>query len=186
MLRASVERDRGGHRAASRCGGRQSLTYGELWERSARVAGGLRAARSRARGPRGDPPGQRDRLGARVLRRAAARRGRGAGQHALHRGGGRPTWSRTRGPCYTFAPGAALPDGEPVAGEDLAPEDLAAIFYTSGTTGFPKGAMTSHGNFLTNSENAFRCLFDRPRGGTRRSRRWCPCRCSTSPAATAS
>ena len=51
-----------------------------------------------------------------------------------------------------------LPDGEPVEGEDLGPDDLAAIFYTSGTTGFPKGAMTSHGNFLTNSENAFRCL----------------------------
>ena len=45
------------------------------------------------------------------------------------------------------------------------PEDLAAIFYTSGTTGFPKGAMTSHGNFLTNSENAFRCLsVDRAEG----------------------
>ena len=37
-------------------------------------------------------------------------------------------------------------------------EEIAAIFYTSGTTGFPKGAMTSHDNFLTNSENAFRCL----------------------------
>jgi long-chain acyl-CoA synthetase len=45
-----------------------------------------------------------------------------------------------------------------VALEDLEPDDLAAIFYTSGTTGFPKGAMTSHRNFLTNSENAFRCI----------------------------
>jgi acyl-CoA synthetase (AMP-forming)/AMP-acid ligase II len=42
--------------------------------------------------------------------------------------------------------------------EDLAPDDLAAIFYTSGTTGFPKGAMTSHANFLANSENAVRCI----------------------------
>ncbi len=47
------------------------------------------------------------------------------------------------GARYTFAPDAPLPDGEPIAVEDLAPEDLAAIFYTSGTTGFPKGAMTT-------------------------------------------
>ena len=42
--------------------------------------------------------------------------------------------------------------------DDLRPQELAAIFYTSGTTGFPKGARTTHANFLTNSENAFRCL----------------------------
>jgi long-chain acyl-CoA synthetase len=62
------------------------------------------------------------------------------------------------GAAYTFEPGAELPIGEAVEAEELAAEDLAAIFYTSGTTGFPKGAMTSHANFLTNSENAFRCL----------------------------
>jgi acyl-CoA synthetase (AMP-forming)/AMP-acid ligase II len=62
------------------------------------------------------------------------------------------------GAAYTFAPDAPLPDGPPVSVEDLQPDELAAIFYTSGTTGFPKGAMTSHSNFLTNCENAFRCL----------------------------
>jgi len=59
---------------------------------------------------------------------------------------------------YTFSTGSPLPDGEPVLAPDLRPDDVAAIFYTSGTTGFPKGAMTTHANFLTNSENAFRCL----------------------------
>ncbi len=49
--------------------------------------------------------------------------------------------------------------------EQAAPGDLAAIFYTSGTTGFPKGAMTSHGNFLANNENAVRCVgIDRAEG----------------------
>jgi acyl-CoA synthetase (AMP-forming)/AMP-acid ligase II len=41
---------------------------------------------------------------------------------------------------------------------DLTPDDPAAIFYTSGTTGRPKGAITTHGNFLANTENARRVL----------------------------
>ena len=66
---------------------------------------------------------------------------------------------------HVFKPGEALPDGEPLVVDDLAPGDLAAIFYTSGTTGFPKGAMTSHANFLANTENAFRCIgVDRSEG----------------------
>ncbi|MGH7859734.1 MAG: class I adenylate-forming enzyme family protein, partial [Candidatus Binatia bacterium] len=45
---------------------------------------------------------------------------------------------------------------------ELGPEDAAGIFYTSGTTGFPKGALTTHRNFLTNCENARRVLNLRP------------------------
>ena len=48
--------------------GGERLTYRELWDRAARVAGGLRARR-RARRPRRHPAPQRQRLGARVLRR---------------------------------------------------------------------------------------------------------------------
>jgi long-chain acyl-CoA synthetase len=155
LLRASVERDAGAT-ALVQVGG-PSLAYGELWERSARVAGGLRD------------------LGVGRGDRVAIRMPNGIdwvlaffGSQLL---GAVVVPVNTRftdeevayvvedsGAVHTFAPGAELPDGEPTAVEDLGPEDLAAIFYTSGTTGFPKGAMTSHENFTTNSENAFRCL----------------------------
>ena len=62
------------------------------------------------------------------------------------------------GAGHVFKPGQALPVAEPLIVDDQLPGDLAAIFYTSGTTGFPKGAMTSHANFLANTENAFRCV----------------------------
>jgi acyl-CoA synthetase (AMP-forming)/AMP-acid ligase II len=155
MLRASVERDATAT-ALVEVGG-DSIGYGELWERAARVAGGLREAGV----GRGDRVAIRlpngidwvlaffgaQLLGA-VVVPVNTRLAEEEVAYVLE----------DSGAFYTFASGAPLPDGEPVAVEDLKPDDLAAIFYTSGTTGFPKGAMTTHGNFLTNSENAFRCL----------------------------
>ena len=155
MLHASVERDAAAT-ALLEVGG-DSISYGELWRRAARVGGGLRVA--------GVGRGER----------VAIRLANGIDWVLAFFGaqlvGAVVVPVNTRftdeevayviedsGAAYTFAAGAPLPDSDPVAGEDLAPADLAAIFYTSGTTGFPKGAMTSHGNFLTNSENAFRCL----------------------------
>jgi len=164
MLRASVERDPSAA-AVEEIGG-EAVTYQELWDRAARVAGGLQE-----RGlQRGD--------------RVAIRLGNGldwvlafwgaqlAGLVAV------PVNTRFKdeevryvvedsGSAYVFAPGERLPDGEATAPvEDAGPDDLAAIFYTSGTTGFPKGAMTTHANFLANSENAVRCIgIDRSEGG---------------------
>src|SRR5271165_6018496 len=156
MLRASVDRDPAA--TAIVAVGGESLRYGELWDRATRVAGGLR----RMGVDRGDRvairlPNGIDWVlaffGAQLLGAAVVPvNTRFTEEEAAYVVG-------DAGAVFTFDAGSALPDGEPAVVDDLAPEELAAIFYTSGTTGFPKGAMTSHANFTTNSENAFRCLF---------------------------
>jgi long-chain acyl-CoA synthetase len=42
----------------------------------------------------------------------------------------------------------ALLEGDPVSMTEVVPDDVAWLFYTSGTTGRPKGAMLSHRNLL--------------------------------------
>lgn len=154
MLQASVERDRSA-RAIVEVGGRE-LTYGELWDASARVAGGLRSS----------GVGHGDRVAIRLangIEWVLAFFGTQLAGAAAVPVNTRFTEEEAAyvvqdsGSKHSFMPGAALPDGEPYAAEGLGHDDLAAIFYTSGTTGFPKGAMTTQGNFLTNSENALRC-----------------------------
>jgi acyl-CoA synthetase (AMP-forming)/AMP-acid ligase II len=66
------------------------------------------------------------------------------------------------GSSRRFEPGEALPDSRPYVYAGAQQADVAAIFYTSGTTGFPKGAMHAHENVLANIETAFRVV-DMPR-----------------------
>lgn len=137
--------------------GGQRLTYAQLWERATRVAGGLRAA--------GVAHG--DRVALRYP--AGVEWVLGFWGTVLSGGVVVPVNTRSAQPEVEFvladadttvdlAPGHPLPDGEPYAAPDLEPTDVAALFYTSGTTGHPKGVPTTHEAFLTNTENLVRCL----------------------------
>ncbi|MDQ1470375.1 MAG: long-chain acyl-CoA synthetase [Bryobacterales bacterium] len=153
MLRRTVDARPGAEAVVEVDGGR--ISYRELWDRAARVAGGLRS------------------LGIRRGDRVAIRLGNGIDWCVAFFGiqfcGAAAVPVNTRfseaeieyvvddsGSSFVFLPGAALPDGAPFAIEDLGHQALSAIFYTSGTTGFPKGAMTTHANFLSNMESARR------------------------------
>jgi long-chain acyl-CoA synthetase len=155
MLRATV--DRVGDREAIVELGGERLTYAQLWDRAARVAGGLQ----------GQGVGAGDRV--------AIRLGNGADWVIAFWGvqllGAVVVPVNTRfaetevqyvledsGASYVFEDGTALPDGDPYVADGAEPDDLAAIFYTSGTTGFPKGAMLTNANFLANCETARRVV----------------------------
>jgi acyl-CoA synthetase (AMP-forming)/AMP-acid ligase II len=155
MLRATVEKTPAAE-AIVELGGKR-VNYRQLWDRSARLAGGLRHEGIR----KGD--------------RVAIRLGNGLDWCLAFFGaqmaGAVVVPVNTRfspaevdyvvtdsGATYSFLPGQALPDGDPFVDDDLKLEDLSAIFYTSGTTGFPKGAMTTHEAFLSNIETCARVV----------------------------
>jgi long-chain acyl-CoA synthetase len=143
------------------------LTYRELWDRAARVAGGLKE--------QGIKPGDRVaiRLGNGLDWVLAFFGGQLAGAVVV------PVNTRfseaeveyvisDSGSRFVFMPDEPLPDGSPFSVEGLKRADLSAIFYTSGTTGFPKGAMTPHEAFLANCENCVR-VARLPRDGSVRT-----------------
>ncbi|MFF8375821.1 class I adenylate-forming enzyme family protein [Streptomyces sp. NPDC015661] len=133
------------------------LTYAQLWERAARVAGGLRA--------------QGVAQGDRVAVRYPAGTDWALAFWGTVMAGGIAVAVNTRsaqpevefvlgdaGVKVDLAAGTPLPDGHPYVAANLEPSDVAALFYTSGTTGRPKGVPTTHEAFVTNAENLVRCL----------------------------
>lgn len=155
MFRQSVERTP--DRECIVILGGDRVTYQEVWDRAARVAGGLRAAGV----VRGD--------------RVANRHGNTLewclGFWGTLMAGAIVVPVNTRfsdaevdyvvtdsGAKTVLVPDEPLPDGEPFVDDSADHTTLAAIFYTSGTTGFPKGAMTTHENFLSNSETCRRIM----------------------------
>jgi long-chain acyl-CoA synthetase len=166
MLRESVDADPSAEALVEVGGAR--LSYTELWDRAARVSGGLREA--------GISPG--DRVAVRLPNSInwvlAFFGGLMAGAVVV------PVNTRLAEPeadyiigdsgsTYAFAPDSALPDGSPFVREGASRSDVAAIFYTSGTTGFPKGAMHTHENILANVETVYR-VTDIPRNAGRELR----------------
>lgn len=155
MIRSTVDRC-GGQEALVELGG-ERLSYHGWWARASRVAGGLRAC------------------GVQRADRVALHLSNGnawaVGFLGIQLAGAVAVPVNTRfseaevdyvvsdsGSRVVLRDGEPLPDGDPIVVDDQQPDDLAAIFYTSGTTGFPKGAMTSHENFLANCETCRRIM----------------------------
>lgn len=136
-------------------GGR--LTYRQLWDRAARVAGGLRAEGIK----RGDRVAVRYPAGIDWVLAFWGIVMAGGVAVAVNTRSAQPEVDfvlADSGAQRDLAPDSALPDGPPAVTEQLGRADVAALFYTSGTTGHPKGVPTTHEAFLTNTENAIRCL----------------------------
>ena len=148
--------------------GGERISYNQLWDRAARVGGGLRAA--------GISTG--DRVAIKLpnsIDWVVAFFGTLMAGAVVVPVNTRLTEPEAAyiisdsGSSYVFSPGSPLPEGSPLVHEGARRTDVAAIFYTSGTTGFPKGAMHTHENVLANVETVYR-VSDIPRDAGREMR----------------
>ena len=133
------------------------LTYRQLWDRASRVAGGLRTNGLRP----GDRVAVRYPAGINWVLAFWGTVMAGGVAVAVNTRSAQPEVEfvlNDAGAHIDLAPNIALPDGQPYVTEQLGRADTAALFYTSGTTGHPKGVPTTHEAFLTNTENSIRCL----------------------------
>src|SRR6201997_4727536 len=141
--------------------GADRLSYRQLWDRASRVAGGLRAAGVRP----GDRVAVRYPAGIDWVLAFWGTVMAGGVVAAVNTRSAQPEIEfvlSDSGARVDLAPGVPLPDASPYVTEGLGRADTAALFYTSGTTGHPKGVPTTHEAFVTNTENAVRCL-EQPR-----------------------
>lgn len=155
VLQTTVARDPSAEALVELDGDR--LTYGQLWDRAARLAGGLRS-RGVTRGDRVaiNLPNGIDWctafFGTQLAGAAAVpvntRFSSDEVDHVV----------TDSGAVLAIDAHHPLPTGDPYVDEEVGPEDIAAIFYTSGTTGFPKGAITTHLNLVSNNESCRRAL----------------------------
>ncbi|MGN0094869.1 MAG: class I adenylate-forming enzyme family protein [Corynebacterium sp.] len=155
MLGTSVQRGPD-EEAVSEVGG-DSATYRELWEAAQRVAGGLKEGGLQ----RGDRVAVRYHAGVNWVTAFWGVIMAGGVVVAVNT---RSTPAETAfvledsGTTVDLVDGMPLPVGDPYLEEGLGLDDIAALFYTSGTTGDPKGVPTSHEAFLSNVANCLRNL----------------------------
>lgn len=159
MLRAHADSRPDAEAVVEVGGGR--LTYAQLWERASRVAGGLRTLGVE----RGDRVSVRYPAGMDWVLAFWGTVLAGGIAVAVNTRSAQPEVDfvlADAGVEVDLTAGTPLPDGDPYVADGIAADHVAALFYTSGTTGRPKGVPTTHSAFITNAENMIRCL-DVPR-----------------------